>query len=198
MRNRSWWWLVIVLVAVAWMAAHAQSFGVRWDGKELRVAAPEVHFLSGRVFERLRNGAAVALNIQMSISAGARVLRRSAQRFIVSYDLWEERFSVTRTSGERNATSHLTQSAAEEWCLDQTAVSTETIARDHPLTLRVEVRADDPRESDSPGGEPGLSLTALIEVFSRPSRRDEQSWTLQRGPFRLMEVRQNGKSSASK
>lgn len=193
MRNPARWWLATVLSATVWAAAHAQGIGVRWDGKELRTATTDLHFLTGRVIDRLRNGAAVALNFQLTISAGARILRRTAQRFVVSYDLWEERFSVTRTSGERRATSHLTQAATEAWCLEQTTISTETLPQDRPLMMRVDVRAEDLKNSGDGGIEPGLSLTALIEVFSRPARTDEQSWSREIGPFRLQEVRQNGK-----
>ena len=141
----------------------------------------------------MRNGAAVALNFQLTVSAGVRVLRRTAERFVVSYDLWEERFSVTRTSGTRRAASHLTQQATETWCLEQTALPTETLPQDRPLMMRVEVRVEELKNPGAGDVEPGLSLTALIEVFSRPARADEQSWNREVGPFRLQELRQNGK-----
>ena len=176
----------------------AQDLAIRWDGTELHIAAPELHLLNGRVLERLRNGAAVALNVQLTLSAGLRILHRSRQRFIVSYDLWEERFSVTRTSGKRTAVSHLTQSAAEAWCLAQTVLPTNAIPQDEALRLRLEVKAEEPKQAPGLEADPGLSLTALIEAFSRPARAGEQSWTLERGPFRLREVRHNGNGFGDK
>jgi hypothetical protein len=176
----------------------AQDLGIRWDGKELRVAAPELHLLSGRVLERLRNGAAVALNVQITLSDGIRILRRSRQRFIVSYDLWEERYSVTRASGKRAAISHLMQGAAEAWCLDQTVLATDAVPLDQPLRVRLEVKAEEPKQSGGAEADEGLSLTALIEAFSRPARAGEQSWAVDKGPFRLREVRQNGNDPGGK
>jgi hypothetical protein len=181
-----------------WAAARAESLKVRWDGKQLEAAAPELHFLSGRVLDRLRNGAAVTFHIQLSASAGVRLVRRSVERFVISYDLWEERFSAARLSGTRRAVSHLTQAAVEAWCLEQTALSTKDMAPDSSLTLRLEVRAEPPRTHGGEDPESGLSLTALIDAFSRPAREGEQSWSLERGPFRLEEVRQNGNSAPDK
>ncbi|MCW5979060.1 MAG: hypothetical protein KIT09_13345 [Bryobacteraceae bacterium] len=198
MPRRARWRLLTLLALALSMAAPAQRPDISWDGSRLRVAPSEMRIFSGRVLERLRNGAAVALNFQLTASAGARVLRRAVERFIVSYDLWEERFSVTRTTGARQSVSHLTQSQAEAWCFEQISLSTDALDPGRPITLRLEVRAEEPKNARPAEGDSGLSLTALIEVFSRPARGHEQSWSFERGPFRLSEVSQNGKSQGGK
>ena len=65
---------------------------------EIRVTAPSLHFLTGKSLSRLHDGAAVPFDFQLIITAGSKnnVVARSLERFTVSYDVWEEKFSVVR------------------------------------------------------------------------------------------------------
>ena len=84
-----------------------ETLRVRAGGAFLRVAAPQLQFLSGRPLQRLRNGATVIFLFQLSMSTDrfTTVAHRSFERFAFSYDLWEEKFAVTRLGTARLATS---------------------------------------------------------------------------------------------
>lgn len=173
---------------------HGQDAVVGWNGKELRLAAPRFEFLTGRALERLKNGAAVSFDFQLTASAGAGgpPLRRAFERFVVSYDLWEEKFSVTgieRTRGNRRSGSHLTAQAAHSWCLENVALPTAGLAEDRPLYLQLDVQAAGPKEAPTLTADPAANLTALIDLFSRPARARAERHTLRAGPVRLMDLK---------
>ena len=60
------------------------------------------------------------------------VLQRSFERFVISYDLWEQTYSVSRMRGKRNQGSHLTQNQVETWCIDNMALPTLRLPKDEP------------------------------------------------------------------
>jgi len=164
-----------------------------WNGAELRVSAPRLRFLTGKPLESLRNGRAVAFDFMLNLNSGPTVVARSADRFVISYDLWEEKFSVTRLPRDgaaRKQIAHLTDEAAQAWCLDNIALSTKGVAPDRPFTVQLEVRAADLRDAREILTDPGISLTALIEIFSRQTRAQQPKWNLQSGPVRLSDVKQ--------
>ncbi len=187
------WWLLASLGAPILKGLVAPALKLRLEGEELRVAAPHFKFLTGKPLERLQDGAAVAFLAQFSLSAGSNgvAMRRAVDRFVVSYDLWEEKFSITRTGQNRNdrrTVSHLTMAAAEAWCLSSLALDTAGLAADNPFWIRLELRAEDPRDQAAVVGEPGINLTRLIEVFSNPARAQQARWEAEVGPVRLAEL----------
>lgn len=179
-------YLVVSVAAIPDL--RGQDLQVSWNGRELRVAAPQLHFLTGKALDRARNGNAVAFDLQLSVIAGESVLERTAERYLISYDLWEERFAVARMARDRRpqkSVSHLTQNAAEAWCLENLALGTGKLDPNRQVIVQLDVRAEDGRTSSQIVGEPGISLTALIEIFSRTSNSPQARWSLQRGPLRI-------------
>ncbi|MFB3825475.1 MAG: hypothetical protein ACE15B_01855 [Bryobacteraceae bacterium] len=162
-----------------------------WDGDNIHISAPQLRFLSGKPLERLKDGAAVTFFSQLSISTDqfATVFRRLPERFVVSYDLWEEKFSVNRLSGAPRSASHLAAGAAEAWCLESMVVSASGLAPERPFWLRFELRASDARDEAAIVGEPGINITRLIEFFSRRPRSEQPQWTLEAGPLELRALR---------
>ena len=146
------------------------------DGDLLRISAPQLNFLNGKPLERLKDGGSVAFVAQISLhtSPGAVVsATRTAARFAFSYDIWEEKFSVTRVGdhpGSRRAASHLTERGAENWCIDNLSLPRAELPVGSPFWLQLDLRAEDPRDVAGVVGEPGINITRLIEVFSRPTR----------------------------
>ena len=183
-------WLLAGLATPLVRAWSAEKLAVNWDGDNLHVAAPGLHFLTGKPMERLRDGATVAFFSQLTLFTDNRVsvFRRITDRLLVSYDLWEEKFSVSRLLSADRPVSHLTAAAAEAWFVEGLAISAMGLVPDGPFWLRLELRTADPRELSSVLGEPGISITRLIEVFSRKPGGDEPNWTLDRGPLRLAEL----------
>src|SRR5262249_52881823 len=117
--------------------AYAESLLVRRDGDRLRVSAPRLHFLSGKSLDRLRNGSAVACNAQLAMlrERGGPVSERAVGRYVFSYDLWEEKFSVSALASPPRSISHLSSTAAETWCLDGLSLPSAGLARDQAFWL---------------------------------------------------------------
>ena len=165
------------------------------DGDLLRISAPQLNFLNGKPLERLKDGGSVAFVAQISVSSspGAVVpVTRTAARFALSYDIWEEKFSVTRVGdhpGSRRSASHLTERAAESWCIDNLSLPRTELPTGSPFWLQLDLRAEDSRDSVGVVGEPGINITRLIEVFSRPTRASQPRWMLSAGPYNLNEMR---------
>jgi hypothetical protein len=170
------------------LLADTPPLAVTWDGDNIHVAAPRLHFLTGKPLERLKSGASVVYLSQLTLFTDARatIFRRVVSRMALSYDLWEEKFSVTRPGTKPR--SHLTATEAEAWCLASLAISASGLGHDRSFYLRFEMRPADPKELSAVVGEPGISITGLIEVFSRKPGPEEQQWTLDAGPLRLKEL----------
>lgn len=164
------------------------------DGDLLRISAPQLNFLNGKPLDRLKDGGSVAFvgQVTISTSQGALTpLARSAARFAFSYDIWEEKFSVTlfgERPGSRRSASHLSQTMAESWCLDNLSLPRGSIPSGTPFWVQLDLRAEDPRDALGVVGEPGINITRLIEVFSRPARGSQPRWMLSAGPYKLDEL----------
>ncbi|HKW98268.1 MAG TPA: hypothetical protein VJN43_11085 [Bryobacteraceae bacterium] len=193
------WWLVAGVSAPFTLGLAAQSLRVRLDGDDLRIQAPQIKFLTGKPLERLKDGGSVVFLAQLSVSTevNAPAIKRAVDRFIVSYDLWEERFSVTQTGSEHRMVSHLSANAAESWCLENLAVGIDGIAPDKPFWIRLDLRAEDPKDQAGVIGEAGINLARLIEIFSNPARVQQPHWEAVAGPVRLADFKRVRRSSRS-
>jgi hypothetical protein len=165
---------------------------VRRDGDRLRVRAPQLRFLTGKPLERLQNGAPVTFAIQLTLSTDpkAAVLARAIEQFVTSYDLWEEKFSVTRLGSPPRAVSHLAPKAAESWCIDNVSVPVAGLAAWQPFWIRLELRTEDPKERFASQDGQGLTLSRLIDLFSRPARDRQFHLVEEAGPLRLADLKQ--------
>ena len=182
-------WLFAGLVLPVCPALAASRLRVYFDGDNLHVAAPELHFLTGKPLSRLHDGATVVFLSQLTVFSedGSRVFRRAPERLTISYDVWEEKFSVMLATVGRSA-RRLSASEAETWCLDNLAISALGMAPDWPFRLRFEMQAKDPRELSSVVGDSGISLSGMIDIFSRKPRSQEAPVTLETGTLRLAEL----------
>ena len=75
---------------------------------------------------------------------------------------------------------------AEAWCWDQMSLSiAPASAGSEPFWARLEIRAEDGKDGPLFGrgsiSESGISLTSLIELFSRPRAAQQSHW----GPYEL-------------
>jgi len=167
------------------------ELAVRSSADELHVSAPRLHFLTGKSLQRLHDGAAVPFDFQLSLAAGTHnnVVAQALERFIVSYDVWEEKFSVVRLRDFRKSGSHLSANAAEAWCLDNIFASKANLPANQQLWARLEIRSAEQKELAAISQDSGISLTALIEVFSRPTRPQQEHWALESAPFRLADLK---------
>ncbi|HEX5069406.1 MAG TPA: hypothetical protein VFV78_04255, partial [Vicinamibacterales bacterium] len=153
------------------------------------VHAPAFQFIKGEPLARLKDGLTVRVDLALAILArsGGAPTAQSRQTFLLSYDLWEERFAVTHARTPPRSASYLTAAAAETWCLEQVTVPLSEIgalAKDQ-FWIRLEYRVLDGNVAPADNGAGGDTLQGLIEALSR--RRKEKEWThaIEAGPFRL-------------
>jgi len=181
------WWLLPGIVVSVSPYLRGQALELRWTGDEIRVAAPKLHFLQGRVLERLRDGSPVMMGLQVSVAADnrANILRRVAERITVSYDLWEEKFAVlTRRSSQ--PVVHANAAGAEGYCLAQLAVRVSDLPAGRNLWFKLDVRVEEPDESQT-GSPP--TLRDLVDTFSKTRPKPDQHWTVEAGPVRLEDLK---------
>lgn len=159
------------------------------SGGDIHITAPSLHFLTGKSLARLHDGAAVPFDFQLVITAGSRdnVVARSLERFTVSYDVWEEKFSVVRVRDFHRSGMRLSAASAESWCLDNIFVPAAGLPADRQLWAHLEIRS---AESKEPLAETsGINLATLIEIFSRPTRPQQDHWSMESAAFQLADLK---------
>jgi hypothetical protein len=179
-------WLLAGLTVPLFRAWAEPLLHVTSDGDSLHVAAPQLHFLTGRPLARLKDGNTVVFLSQLTLFRDDRVtvIRRKPERFTVSYDLWEERFQVGMAVDRRSG-ARLSMEETEGWCLENLAISALGLETQRPFWLRFELRTASEKEISAVAGDTGISIRGLIEMFSRRAGADEEHWALNAGPLRL-------------
>lgn len=160
----------LLIGTVCSLGVSAQLLALRAENGALHVRAGTLSFIKGQPLARLKDGRSLRFDFHLIVLArpGARGVVEVRESFVLSYDLWEERFAVTHVGTPTRSTSHLTRRDAETWCLDRLTVPLASLAglgRDRPLWIRLEYRVpgDEPARQDSGG----LSLGGLIDRLSR-------------------------------
>ena len=168
----------------------AQSLSVRSEGDQLRIAAPQLRLLTKDVIDRLHDGGSVGYSFQITISSdrNGAPLEQITYRFVFSYDLWEEKYAVTRLEPSPRAISHLSASAAEAWCLDALAIKPASLAADRSFWVGLVYRAEEARPPAA-SNDSGLTLSGLVDIFSRRNPKQPLSGSRTAGPFRLSDLR---------
>ena len=180
---------LIFVVSVAALLA-AQSLIARIDGDQLHITAPRLHFLAGDALSRLRDGTTVKYELQLVArnDRNGRVLARTQEEFGISYDLWEEKFAVTKLGSSPKSISHLSAAAAEAWCVDNITLPVAALGGSQTLWIRLDYRTDDsattPESQDS-----GFTLSTLVDIFSRRPRNEQIHGSEEVGPLRLDNLR---------
>jgi hypothetical protein len=178
------------------MPAASDSLSVYLDGDYLRVNLPHIDFLKGKPLQRLKDGSTVIFNGHLKLSATPNALLPVAQSFAsfaLSYDIWEERFSVTKLTQSketRHTWSHLSAQAAEAILLDNLVIDRGQVPADRDFFVQLELRPDDAKDQLGIIGNPGIDVTRfLIEMFGRPPRSPQERVLYSNGPFRLSDLK---------
>ena len=179
-------WAVVVAAAV--LLAQQGTLTVERQGDRLHLSARNVHLLEGTPLEQLKNGAALPYVFSVTIqpAAGGGRFPRLEERFVVSYDLWEERFAVVQTGRPRRTVSHLTAAAAETWCLDSLRPGVPAVPAEKTFVVKLLCSVVPDEEPQS--GE-GFTLSALIDFFSRKDATAPPHWELLSAPLRLADLK---------
>jgi|SRR4051812_15400232 len=168
-------WLLAGLAIPLFKARAADSLNVRYDGDTIHVAPPSLHFLTGKPLARLKDGAAVAYVAQLELLNEAREsFRQQKARFVVSHDLWEEKFSVTQLGKTPRTVDGLSAGAAEAWCFEGLALNTLGVAPDRYYWLRFDIRTGGPADIDL-DMDKGVGIDWLIRVLGH-KKSEETHW----------------------
>jgi hypothetical protein len=164
-----------------------QSLQLERHGDHLHVTAPQLLFLSGRAAEKLRNGSTVTFLLTLAAAPehGGRTGFLEQEKFVVSFDLWEEKYSVVQTTPGGKSASRLTPSAAEAWCLEKMPIPVSSVPEREPFMVRLECSIGENEEQESGENHSSLTIAILIDVFSRKKQAEPFRWETSAGPFRL-------------
>jgi hypothetical protein len=175
------------------LALVAEDLILQRHEEQLKFIAPKAHFVGGRTLERLKDGVAVPIDFNITLAVGGRqnVVERVLERFVVSYDLWEESYKVVRLSHRKSA-SNLSAPQIETWCFDNLGLPLARIPKDQPLFFRVEIRTAEAGNSKALfAGTDAFSdpMKALIAIFTAPPNRQQPHWLYEAGPFALADLK---------
>jgi hypothetical protein len=184
--------ILLVLAAALGLDALAQSnlLTVRRQGGSLKVAAPRIHFLSGRILEKLRDGATVDYVITLTAVAAfdKKQIAQLRERFSVSFDLWEEKYSVVQRRKDERSVTRLTAALAEEWILDTMSLPVGAVPQQDPFIIRLECLTDQTQIENDERTRLGVTLAGLIDIFSRGESEKPLRWEAASGPLRLSDL----------
>jgi len=184
--------IVVLLLAGGSARASAQSVTISTVGDEVHVRASGLGFIKGETLARLKDGRAVRVDLELSVLAkpGAAPATQTRQTFILSYDLWDERFAVNRAGSPPRSISNQTAAGAEAWCVEQLSVPASalgSLGRAVPLWVRLEYRILDSDAAPASDDGEGLTLRWLIDTLSRRRKADAPGRAIEAGPLRLPE-----------
>jgi hypothetical protein len=178
--------LVLALVP----AVCADSLSARLRGDQLFVVPPRLDLMRPAIFARLKNGGTATYDFHVALMVGNRSTprRRAFERFIVSYDLWEEKFAISGLRKPRAGVTNIDGDSIASWCAGHVAIPAGDIKPEDRIWLKLEIRAADPKKDPALLDE-GLNLINLVELLSRPSRGEQQRWTVESAELRITELR---------
>jgi hypothetical protein len=178
-----------VLVSALAAEILAQSIVVTRVGDNVAVRAPGIGFIKGDALARLRDGRSVRVDVELAIlpGPGQPAAAESRETFVLSYDLWEERFAVTQVTRPSRSIAYLTSSAAEAWCLEQVTIPVGTIGRlaRESFWVRLGHRVLDADSPLSTDGSADFSLRGLIDTLSKRRKTEAATHSIEAGPFQL-------------
>jgi len=171
-------------------ALGAQAVTVNRAGDAVTVRAPGFTFIKGEPLVRLKDGRSVRVDLDLTVlpRAGASGVPQGRQTFVLSYDLWEERFAVTLVGAPAKSVAYQTSAGAEAWCFEQLTVPVSALGalgRDVPFWVRLGYRIIDGGAAPPADDGGAYTLQGLIDALSRRRKTNEWTHAIEAGPFRL-------------
>ncbi len=169
----------------------SRSLQVERRGDQLYVSAPQLHFIQGRALEKLHNGSAVAYVIALTVLTEhtEKPLFTLRERFVISFDLWEEKYSVVPGRRGGRSASRLTATSAESWCLENMPIPVGGVPDNQLFVIRLECSIDPSEAATKDSDNSALTLSSIIDVFSRKKSESPLRWVASAGSIRLSDVK---------
>lgn len=185
--------IAVVLILGANVPAKSQSLTAEHQGDHLKVRAPQMRFIEGEALQKLHNGSTVAYVLSMAIATGqdAKPTFLLEKRFLVSYDLWEEKYSVVQAGSGGRAASRLTAAMAEAWCLEKMPLPLQAVPEQQSFMIRLECSIEDNENGNGENSNSSLTLARLIDVFSRKRKTEPPKWEAVSGLLRLDDLKKH-------
>jgi hypothetical protein len=181
--------LTLLLVSALVSRVLAQVVTVTAVAEALRIQVRGLSFIEGPVLNRLKEGRSVRIEFELVVLAkpDGPVVRQTSQGFTVSFDLWEERFAVSRVGPPPRSVSHLRAGDAESWCLDNLTIPVTSLGQygREPFWIRLSYRVNDVAPTTSEAPAERFTLRGLIDRLSRRREQDDLAKSIDAGPFRL-------------
>ncbi len=186
-------WLLAGLSLALSSARGEEKPSVTFDGDNIHVSAPNLHFLTGKPLQRLKDGATVVYLAQLWLYDDGLFQRPfrtpPVDRFAISYDVWGvDKFSVAMLTTTPRTVDNLSVAATETWCLENLAVSGSNLAPERRFWLKLEMRTADQKDLSSMVAGPGLSLAEIVLRLGKKAGADDPKWSLEAGPLRLSDL----------
>jgi hypothetical protein len=179
--------ICLAACACGQLLAQPNPLIVARQGNHLLITAPRLHFLEGKPLEQLHNGASVTYIFNLTVAAGGSPAFRMRARFILSYDLWEEKFSIVQAEPAGRTVSHLSAAAAESWCIENMQIPLTALRAEKSFHVRLECTVADSEQNEISSG---LTLAGLIDVLSRKKREELPRWEAVSAPLRLSDLKE--------
>jgi hypothetical protein len=176
------------LVSLA-LRVSAQTLTVSAASDALHVQARGFNFIEGPVLARLQEGRSVRIDFELMVLTEPKgpIVRQAVQGFVLSFDLWEERFAVSKMGSPPRSISHMRPRDAESWCLRNLTIPVSSLGfgRETPFWIRLAYRVRDvaPPPEESPSER--YTLRGLIDRLSRRRDEGDLAQSIDAGPFRL-------------
>jgi hypothetical protein len=191
-------WLLMAGLLAGGTSLGAQGIALRAEGGQLFVRVPGLGLLEGATLTRLEDGRAVRVLFELEVmtAPGGVPVAHAREQFNLSYDLWEERFAVTRDGTPARSTSHLSAAAAEAWCLQNLGIPVAALGTRAPARgagsrgnngeawIRLSYHVDN-AVTAADEDEGMFGLRTLIDLFSRRADGAPLQRTIEAGPLRL-------------
>jgi hypothetical protein len=170
--------IAVAVILGAHVQAMSKSLTAEYHGDHLRVRAPQVRFIEGEALQKLHNGSTVAYVLSMAVAAGqnAKHTFLLEKRFLVSYDLWEEKYSVVQAGPGGRAASRLTAEMTEAWCLENMPIPVQAVPERRFFMIRLECSIEENENGNEGKSSSSLTLAGLIDIFSRKPKTESPKW----------------------
>jgi hypothetical protein len=168
----------------------AEVLRIRLANSELKVSSPPLGILGGPAMQRLKVGRIVPFDFHLTlwVDQRLRIHSRAFERFAVSYDLWEETYSVSGLRAPRASASGLDAKETEAWCLDHISMPVANLQPSQMVWMRLDVRAVPAKEAERPFDEATIDLSALIDLLSGSRRRHPDRWSVESAGARVADL----------
>jgi hypothetical protein len=183
--------MAVGLIWCARAGAQPSPLMVELRGDHLTVSAPQLRFLAGSAMEKLQNGSTVTflMTLAVTLRHGVKPVFLAQEKLMISYDLWEEKYSIVESRQGGQSASRLTAGMVEGWFLEKVQIPVHSIPEGEPFVIRFECRMGGNEAEENGEKSSTMTLATLIDLFGRKKNEGPVRWEASAGPLRLDDLK---------